>query len=202
LKKPLPQGSKLNMSIGEYSNVSGFDSVTRVLSPFVETKWFTDECCYRGSLVHDALKLHLQGIWSPEPPEEYKGYIESGILWIQDNIDKILMVENGDTTRLVDTTHRYSGQPDLICTLKINPKPGIVDWKTSAAIGAIWVGQLSGYWNLARLNGFPDAGWAASVRLRKSGKIALSNFIQNLDLELQYFLNANAAYRRYKEKIT
>lgn len=188
------------MNIGEYSNNSGFDSVTKILSPFIDSQWFKTEHAYRGSYVHNALKNHLVGVWSPAHPEEYKGFIDSGILWIQDNIDKILMVENGDLTRLTDPIHRYSGQPDLICTLKINPKPGIVDWKTSIAFSVVWNGQCSAYWNLAKKNGYPDASWAAVVRLRKSGKIALSNFIKNLDLELQYFLNANAAYRRYKEK--
>lgn len=185
----------------QYSNKSGFDSVTKILSPFINKEWFREEHCYRGSYVHNALKLHLQGIWSPPHPEEYQKYIDSGKLWLDENVDKILLVENDDT-RMVDTVNRYSGQPDLICTLKINPEPGIVDWKTSIAFSVVWNGQIAGYWNLARINGFPDVAWGASVRLRKSGKIALSNFIQNLDLELQYFLNANAAYRRYKEKIT
>lgn len=134
-------------------------------------------------------------------PEEYKGFIESGIFWIEDNISEILLVENDDT-RMVDTVNRYSGQPDLLATLKINPLPGVVDWKTSAAIGATWPGQISAYCNLVKINGFPDVCWGASVRLRKDGRIALSNFVNNLNLELQYFLNANAAYRRYKEKIT
>jgi len=186
----------------EYSNKTQLDSVTKILSVYVDTRWFTEECCFRGHHVHNALKNHCLGIWSPEPPEEYKGYIESGILWTQDNVAEILMVENGDRTRLVDTVNRYSGQPDLVATLKIQPLPGVIDWKTSIAFSEVWNGQLAGYWNLIKLNGYPDACWGASVRLRKDGRIALSNFVNNLNLELQYFLNANAAYRRYKEKIT
>ncbi len=186
----------------EYSNLTGFDSVTTVLSPFIQTQWFREEHCLRGNYVHNALKNHCLGIWSPEPPEEYKGYIDSGKLWLDANVEDILSVEDGDKTRYVDTVNRYSGQPDLICTLKLNPKPGVVDWKTSIAFSVTWAGQCSAYWNLAKINGWPDVGWAASVRLRKSGKIALANFIQDLNLELQYFLNANAAYRRYKLKIT
>ena len=186
----------------EYSNKTNLDSVTTVLSPFIQTQWFKEEHCLRGNFVHNALKNHCLGIWSPSPPEEYKGYIESGILWLQENVKDILSVENGEKTRYVDTVNKYSGQPDLLCTLKLNPKPGVVDWKTSIAFSVVWNGQIAGYYNLAKKNGFPDACWGASVRLRKSGKIALSNFIQNLNLELQYFLNANAAYRRYKLKIT
>lgn len=186
----------------EYSNKTGFDSVTTILSLYVQTQWFKEEHCLRGSYVHNELKNHLMGIWSPPAPKEYQGYIDSGKFWLDENVDEILMVENGDSTRLVDTVHKYSGQPDLLATLKINPLPGVIDWKTSIAFSATWAGQCSAYWNLAKINGWPDVGWAASVRLRENGKIALSNFIKNLNLELQYFLNANAAYRRYKEKIT
>lgn len=185
----------------EYSNITGLDSVTRVLSPFIDKSWFKDEHCLRGSYVHNALKNHLQGVWMLPPPEEYKGYIESGIWWLSENVDKVLLVEDTDKTRMIDPIHKYSGLMDLIATLKINPLPGIVDWKTSISFAITWAGQCAAYWNLARINGFPDAGWACSVRLRKSGKIAIANFFPNLNLELQYFLNANAAYRRYKEKI-
>ena len=189
------------MNFGTYSNKSGFQSATEVLSVFINTEWFKSEDAYRGSYVHNALRLHCLGIWSPEHPEEYKGFIDSGIAWISENVQDILMVEGGDKTRMSDTVNRYSGQPDLIATLKINPVPGIIDWKTSLAIGASWPGQISAYWNLAKINGFPDVGWGCAVRLRKDGRIALSNFIQDLNLELQYFLNANAAYRRYKGKM-
>ena len=186
----------------EYSNLTGLDSVTRVLSPFIQTQWFKEEHCLRGNYVHNELNNHLMGIWTPTAPEEYQGYIESGKRYIDENIKDVLSVEDGNKTRMVDTVNRYSGQPDLIATLKINPQPGIVDWKTSIAFSVVWNGQCSAYWNLAKLNGWPDAGWGAAVRLRKSGKMAIANFIQNLNLELQYFLNANAAYRRYKLKIT
>ena len=138
----------------------------------------------------------------PPHPEEYRGYIDSGILWLTENVQDVLSIESGDQTRMVDTVNKYSGQPDCIATLKINPKPGIIDWKTSIAFAVTWHGQLAAYWNLAKLNGYPDISWGASVRLRKDGRIALSNFVNNLNLELQYFLNANAAYRRYALKLT
>ena len=186
----------------EYSNISGFDGPTTVLSQYVNKLWFKEEHAYRGSYVHNHLRNHLLGVWNMPAPTEYQGYIDSGKLWLDANVKDVLMVENGDKTRLVDPQHQYSGQPDLLCTLKLNPKPGIADWKTSIAYSVVWAGQCASYWNLARLNGYPDADWAAAVRLRQDGRIALANFIQNLPLELQYFLNANAAYRRYTLKTT
>ena len=185
-----------------YSNLTNLDSTTKVLSQFIDTQWFTEEACYRGSYVHNALRNHLVGIWNTPAPADFQGYIDSGKLWLDANVKDILLVEDSDCTRMVDQVHKYSGLADLICTLKINPVPGIVDWKTSIAFSEVWAGQLASYWNLAKLNGFPDVAWGAAVRLRKDGKIALANFIQNLPLELQYFLNANAAYRRYKLKQT
>jgi len=185
----------------EYVNKSGFDGVTTSLSPFVSKEWFTEESAYRGSFVHAALKNYLLGIYTPSYPIEYQGYIESGHRWIDKYIDRVLTVENGDKTRMVDPVHKYSGQPDLLATLKINSDPGVVDWKTGISFAVTWAGQIAGYWNLAKINGYPDCSWGASVRLRKDGRIALHNFIQNIAIELQYFLNANAAYRRYKLKI-
>ena len=186
----------------EYSNITGMDGPSAVLSKYVDKTWFKEEHSYRGSYVHNALKNHLLGSWNPPAPAEYQGYIDSGKLWLDANVKDVLMVENGDKTRLVDPQHKYSGQPDVLCTLKINPKPGIVDWKTSLAYSVVWAGQCASYWNLVKTNGYPDACWAAAVRLRKDGRIALADFIQNLSLELQYFLNANAAYRRYVLKTT
>lgn len=186
----------------EYSNITGMDGPTTILSQYIDKTWFKDEHAYRGSYVHNYIRNSLIGVWTPEPPEEYKGYIDSGLLWIDENVKDVLLVEDGDQTRMIDPQHKYSGLPDLVCTLKINPVPGIVDWKTSLAYQVVWAGQCASYWNLIKKNGWPDAGWAAAVRLRKSGAIALANFIQNLPLELQYFLNANAAYRRYTLKQT
>ena len=42
-----------------------------------------------------------------------------------------------------------------------------------------------------------DVKWACSVRLRSDGKMAMADFVKNLPLELQYFLNALTAYKRY-----
>ena len=81
------------MNIGTYSNLSGHPSVTEILSPFVDTKWFKNEDAYRGNYVHNALRNHCLGVWMPSHPEEYKGYIESGISWIQENVQDILLVE-------------------------------------------------------------------------------------------------------------
>lgn len=185
----------------EYSNLSGMDSVTQVLSAYVDSQWFKEEHAYRGSAVHLALRNHLLGIWQTPIHERFQGFFDSGRRWADSNIEKVLLVEDGNKTRMSDPCHRYSGQPDLICTLKHNPKPGITDWKTSKAFSVVWAGQCAGYWNLAKINGFPDVDWACTVRLREDGRKAIHNYIQNLPVELQYFLNANAAYRRYKLKI-
>jgi len=185
----------------EYVNETKLDATTKILSQYVSTEWFKTEHAYRGSLVHFHLRNHLLGVWTPPAEAEFQGYIDSGKLWLDENVKDILLVEDGNKTRMIDPRHKYSGQMDLLCTLKINPAPGVVDWKTSISFSVVWAGQCAAYWNLARLNGFPDACWAAAVRLRKSGKIALANFIPNLELELQYFLNANAAFRRYKLKM-
>ncbi len=170
-----------------------FPTVTQVLDPFIDKEWFKPEHQKRGTAVHDAVKCHLLGLWSVPLPEEYQGYYESGLRWIDENVDKIIMVEQ----RLVDYNYKYTGRPDLFATIRKNPEVGIADWKTSVALDRKrWSGQSAGYYNLGRVNEY-DIEWACSVRLRSDGKMAMADFVKNLPLELQYFLNALTAYKRY-----
>jgi len=178
-----------------YSNKSGLPSVTTVLSCFINRSFFTDEHRERGTSVHDAMKSYLLGVWSPPVKPEWQGYVDSGQQWIDQNIKDIILVEK----RLCDRTYGYSGQMDLVATLKSRSGAGVIDWKTSIASAVTWKGQVSGYDRLCKVNDIETGSWGCSVRLRKTGKIALADFMprQELDVELQYFLNALTAYRRY-----
>ena len=179
-----------------YSNESGLPSVTQILSCFVNQSFFTDECRERGSAVHSAIKSYLLGVWSPPINPEWQGYVDSGKLWIDTNVKDIILAEK----RLCDRVHGYTGQLDLAASLK-NRRVGVgvIDWKTSISAAVTWKGQIAGYDRLCNANGTKTGDWGCSVRLRKNGQIALADFMsrQELDVELQYFLNASTAYRRY-----
>lgn len=97
-----------------YSNKTGLVSVTTILSSFIDTSMFTDEHRERGNAVHAAMKSHLLGLWSAPINPEWQGYVDSGRCWIDENVDKIILVEK----RLCDHVYGYSGQMDLVAILK------------------------------------------------------------------------------------
>ena len=178
-----------------YSNLTGMPSVTTILSCFINKDFFTDEDCNRGNAVHAAMKSYLLGLWIAPIKPEWQGYVDSGKRWIDENVNKIIIVEK----RFCDRVYGYTGQPDLTATLKNRAGAGIIDWKTAIAASVIWKGQIAGYDRLCHVDGGLKTEWGCSVRLRKTGQIALADFMlrQELDIELQYFLNALTAYRRY-----
>lgn len=177
-----------------YSNPTNLPSVTTILSCFINTEWFKDEDRKRGNAVHATMKSYLLGLWAPPIKSEWQGYTDSGFRWIDENVDKIIIVEK----RFCDHVYGYTGQPDLIATLKNKEGTGVIDWKTAVAASITWKGQIAGYDRLCRVNNI-KTDWGCSVRLRQDGRIALADFMsrQELDTELQYFLNALTAYRRY-----
>ena len=184
-----------------YENKTGLPSVTEVLSCFINTDWFKDEDRKRGNAFHAAMKSYLLGLWAPPIKEEWQGYVDSGKRWADENIKDVIIVEK----RLCDRVYGYTGQMDLVATLKNKPRyigAGVIDWKTSIATSIIWKGQTAGYDHLCSINDIETGNWGCSVRSRQTGQIALADFMsrQELDVELQYFLNALTAYRRYVSK--
>lgn len=181
-----------------YSNLTGLPSSTTVLSCFIDTSMFTDEHRDRGNAVHAIMKSYLLGLWSPPIKSEWQGYVDSGKLWIDENVDKVIIVEK----RFSDRVYGYTGQPDLIATLKNKDNAGVIDWKTAVASSITWKGQIAGYARLCHVGGGIKTDWGCSVRLRRDGRVGLADFMtrQELDVELQYFLNALTAYRRYSLK--
>ena len=180
-----------------YSNLTGLPSATQILSCFINTEWFKDEDRERGNAVHAAMKSHLQGLWAQQVKPDWQGYVDSGYRWVDENVDKVIIVEK----RFSDRVYGYTGQPDLIAILKNRSGAGVVDWKTAVAASVTWKGQIAGYDRLCHVNNI-KTDWGCSVRLRQDGRIALADFMlrQKLDVELQYFLNALTAYRRYSLK--
>ena len=181
-----------------YSNITGLPSVTQVLSCFIDVSWFKAEHARRGNEIHAAMKSYLQGLWSPPVSNtDWQDYASSGKLWIDENVNKIIIVEK----RFCDNVYGYTGQPDLIATLKNRQEAGVIDWKTAVAASITWKGQIAAYDHLCHINNI-KTNWGCSVRLRQDGRIALADFMsrQELDVELQYFLNSLTGYRRYKLK--
>jgi hypothetical protein len=160
----------------EYSNETGLPSVTDIMSPYIDKRWFKDIHRQRGQGCHDymacyALELPFLGkgfnpLWKP--------YIESGKKWFDDNVKEVLRVE--ERFQVVD----FCGQPDLICILK-NGKVALVDWKTAVAAAKYWNYQTAAYADLIERNTDIRIDIRMCVRLRKEyGYPALKNEYRHL----------------------
>jgi len=132
--------------MSEYINTTGLPSTTQVLSPWIDTRWFTAESRERGSAVHQALAEYLGGkpVFLIALPPEWRGYFDSGRRWIDKHVTEVLLIE----TRISDTQWRFCGQPDLICKTA-DGYTALIDWKTGPP--AAWHRlQIAGYRHLAK----------------------------------------------------
>lgn len=153
-----------------YNNSTGLPSVTDVISPYIETRWFTQECRDRGSSVHAACEAHLLGLYFLPLEPVIQMYVESFKRWADFAIDEIVLTEK----RLTDKSLGFCGQFDAILILKDSRKPVLVDWKTSASEQKSWRIQIAAYRHLAATNGLRTQS-GMSVRLKASGTGAIIN---------------------------
>jgi hypothetical protein len=68
------------------------------------------------------------------------------------------------------------GRIDVFGHLDALDTPGIIDFKTSHNTYPEWDLQLAGYWLLCEANGITP-NWAATVRLRRHGKVPITNVL-------------------------
>jgi hypothetical protein len=173
-----------------------YPTVTQILGKYLDSKWFTEESRERGTLVHNSCKNHLLGIYTLPLPYQYQGFFDSFKRYADKYFDKILLVEK----RLYDHKHKYSGRPDAIIILKGKDLPDVGDWKTALAFSKTWDGQGAAYHNLAKVDkasGIKELDGAFSLRLKKDGGMPKPEYVHNIDLEFQFFLNALSAHKRY-----
>ena len=171
-------------------------TVTQILAKYLDSKWFTEEGRDRGTIVHNACKNHLLGLYSFPLPYKYQGYFDSFQRYAEKHFDQVLLVEK----RLVDHRYKYSGKPDVVVKLKGKTVPDVGDWKTALSFSETWAGQIAAYHNLVLVDKSSkitelDSGF--SLRLMEDGSMAKPNYIDNIELEFQFFLNALSAHKRY-----
>lgn len=182
----------------EYENNTGFPSVTTILEPFVDKRWFKKIHRDRGSAVHAAVSSNLKGLFVPSLPPAWQPYYDS-FLPFREHIVEVILVEE----RITDEDQGYTGQIDLIALMDdhYNNMTALIDWKTSQAMYRTFPVQLGGYCGLSQRvkKIVPDIG--ICCRLRKDpGKKMLTN-IYDYDT-LVYMMNSFTAARRcYKDLI-
>lgn len=104
----------------------------------------------RGTKIHAYCTAYVLGLYPPEIEPEYEPYVNCFMDWAQKNIDKPLHA----SIRLYDDSLRFTGEFDMLVSLKDTKKIALLDLKSSAKESKSWAVQLSAYKHLCELNGY------------------------------------------------
>lgn len=142
--------------------------VSEVLDKYLDKTFLTEEGRFKGTIVHNYTANYALGLWSPPLPSEYLGYGLSFKNWFDKYVGRVILVE----TRFYDKELGFSGQLDLVHTLKDSEEIIITDYKSSAQVGSpVHRGQLAGYLHLVNKNGI-NAKRAGDLKLKADGGTA------------------------------
>ena len=184
----------------KYHKESKLPSVTEVLSPYSGydkiPPWNLEKAAERGTIVHAHCAAIALGRWAPPPKEEYRGYVQSGRLWIEAYVDEALLVEE----ELEDPVLGYCGHPDLIIRSKKLGGVILPDLKTPVQLHRkVWGSQLAAYERLASADprfSLPPIDRFGSLRLHADGRMArLDDFPDNRVAYWAAFYGALIAHR-------
>lgn len=174
-------------------------TVTQVLSPFADFSGIRPEvlahAAERGTRVHQACAAIARGLWTVPPDDECRGYVQSFRGWFEQAVDEVVLVE----AELVDEALGFKGHPDLICRIRGDERPSLIDLKTPATKNRLWRAQLAAYRHLARIHGY-DVDRTASLRLKKDGGHPIFDEYDPRESSQDFaaFLSALNAYRCFK----
>lgn len=160
-----------------YSNKTGLPSVSDIIAPYEDTRWYQKKHTDRGNFCHGWAAADLLGLITPPTPEAYQGYIDS-YLAFKPHIKSVYIVEKRLTSK-----KGFCGQLDLVCLLDdiYNNIVALLDWKTGKAAMKIWTTRLGGYVHLLKESGILVGG-AGTIRLREGPTPATGNVFPLVDL--------------------
>ena len=121
-------------------------SVTEIINSVIQRDFYADEFqMHKGSMIHLALKLYLQGKLDENSIDErIKCRVEAGKKAIKElELRPPYVIEK----HLFHKLYQYAGTPDLLTEDGI-----LIDWKSSHNKSVI--GQLGGYYLLLKENKF------------------------------------------------
>uniref|UniRef100_A0A6H1ZP56 PD-(D/E)XK nuclease superfamily protein n=1 Tax=viral metagenome TaxID=1070528 RepID=A0A6H1ZP56_9ZZZZ len=177
-----------------YVNDTGFASVTEILRPFIDDRWFSDEAAERGSAIHSAAAAFLQGLFVPPLKPEWRGYFESFKKW-SDIIDEVVLIEE----RLTDTAIGFTGQADMIIRIKGDEGYSLPDIKTGQSKLDIWMVQSAAYRHLAKTVKGIDTirGFPVRPKPDGSGVLPVGDYARNYAKDFNDFVSALNCHKRF-----
>jgi len=173
---------------------NNFVSVTEALDGFggydAVPREILEKAAARGTTVHKGCHAYGKKLWTPELKQcqsdpELKGYFESFRLWFDEYVETVIACE----IELTDPVNRIKGHPDLICTLKGEPDPVGVDYKTPVTPQKTWKMQMAGYCHLARPT-WPDLKRFFCLQLDRAGRIAHARVYDRQAQDVAVFIQA------------
>lgn len=171
-------------------------SVTRVLAPYTDFSKvplvILKHAAKRGSRVHAACAAEARGLFVAPLDDECQPYFDSFCQWFEQCVEQVIAVE-------VEYVHRFGfiGHPDLVCIIKGDETPTVIDLKTPRALNRLWAAQLAAYVKLVQDNGIP-AKRAATLRLKPNGGFPLLDEYTLIPDDWAGFLNAFYAHTYFK----
>jgi len=181
-----------------YSNNTGLPSVSDIIRPYINIKYFTEESRIRGTAIHACCANHLQGLYFPKLVPKYQEYIDSFKIWADENVEDVILVEK----RLKDEDLGYCGKLDAVLRLKDHEKLCVVDFKTGKALQKSWILSIAAYASLeAKCEDLAiDAYDCISVRLRCKQKPPLAHVYTGNKENFDIFKGALKTYQFFKRK--
>jgi hypothetical protein len=162
-----------------------YPSVTQILHAegFIDTKWFTEYACNRGSYVHQIIHWYLTGELDEDTIDPtLRPYLEAWIRFTKD----IGFVSEAVEKPFVSDVYRFAGTPDHIG--RLNGHNAVLDVKTGAV--QPWTAlQLAGYEILIKTPSIERF----SLQLTEEGKYKLQHHKDRQDRQI--FLSALACYQ-------
>jgi hypothetical protein len=145
---------------------SEYPRVTEIVRPYgPDFSHVSDLDFYadRGDRVHHACSTIARGLFAPID-RDITGYIASFRRFFA-TVDRIFVIEQ----RLHSGKWKFTGQPDLVCTLKHDPRVIIVDYKSAVSYHRVWDLQTGGYKVLVEENYDLKVERWGTLRLRQDG---------------------------------
>jgi hypothetical protein len=173
--------------------------VTTILAPFADFSGIREDvlenAARRGTEVHRICAALVMGLWVPKVPEDCGGYVQSFRRWLP-LVKDAALVEG----ELQDRERGYCGHPDLVVTIKGDPRPAVIDLKTPQSFSRSWRLQVAAYRNLCRVNGY-DVKRCMTLRLKKDGSgVIVNESTDTADHDFNIFCNALAAWKFFNDK--
>jgi hypothetical protein len=174
-----------------YRNDTGYPSVTDILKPFIDTRWFKPIHSTRGNEVHRVVGCKMVKSWAKPINPAWQGYVNSILRWCDANIKEVVEGE----VRYQDDLYKYTGKLDLVAYL-MDSRLALIDFKTSIATSKTWKLQTGGYKLLFEKHN-PDKKIDVRITIRgreDDSKNALVNEYNDHEIDQNRFLYANDLY--------